>query len=266
MRLICPSCGAQYQIQEGLIPPAGRDVQCSNCGHSWFEKLEPPRDLPEPEPDLIQEALTGDIEATAETVSEQDPEPAPEPTPEPEPMMPDPVEDQDDEAWQEDETPQPRRPRRAIKPEVADILREEAATDRELRAAEQEHIENQPELGLAVPAPRRIDHTGTQSRRDLLPDVEAINSSLRPDEVEVPRIELPEPEAPVRKRSGYWSGFMLVMVAVLLALAIYILAPQIMETTPDNIDQWLKAYVDWVDALRLRLDLGLQQIMARFNA
>ncbi|MEO1309221.1 MAG: zinc-ribbon domain-containing protein, partial [Pseudomonadota bacterium] len=37
MRLICPSCGAQYDIDDHVMPSEGRDVQCSNCGHSWFQ-------------------------------------------------------------------------------------------------------------------------------------------------------------------------------------------------------------------------------------
>src|SRR5690606_18399238 len=38
MRLICPSCGAQYEVDESVIPDGGRDVQCSNCGHAWFQR------------------------------------------------------------------------------------------------------------------------------------------------------------------------------------------------------------------------------------
>jgi|GEM_PF-2410973 len=37
MRLICPSCVAQYEIDEDVIPSEGRDVQCANCGHTWFQ-------------------------------------------------------------------------------------------------------------------------------------------------------------------------------------------------------------------------------------
>lgn len=37
MRLICPNCGAQYEVADDAIPAAGRDVQCSNCGHGWFQ-------------------------------------------------------------------------------------------------------------------------------------------------------------------------------------------------------------------------------------
>ncbi len=38
MRLICPNCGAQYEVAEDSVPAAGRDVQCSNCGHTWLER------------------------------------------------------------------------------------------------------------------------------------------------------------------------------------------------------------------------------------
>ena len=37
MRLICPNCDAEYEVEASVIPAAGRDVQCSNCGHSWFQ-------------------------------------------------------------------------------------------------------------------------------------------------------------------------------------------------------------------------------------
>ncbi|APX89551.1 hypothetical protein BV394_07345 [Brevirhabdus pacifica] len=40
MRLICPNCDAQYEVGDGVIPPEGRDVQCSNCGHTWFQVSE----------------------------------------------------------------------------------------------------------------------------------------------------------------------------------------------------------------------------------
>ncbi|MCA0994048.1 zinc-ribbon domain-containing protein [Alloyangia pacifica] len=37
MRLICPNCGAQYEVPVDVIPTGGRDVQCSDCGHTWFQ-------------------------------------------------------------------------------------------------------------------------------------------------------------------------------------------------------------------------------------
>jgi len=37
MRLGCPGCGAQYEVDAASVPDEGRDVQCSACGHGWFQ-------------------------------------------------------------------------------------------------------------------------------------------------------------------------------------------------------------------------------------
>jgi predicted Zn finger-like uncharacterized protein len=37
MRLICPSCRAQYEVDDDAIPANGRDVQCSSCSTTWFQ-------------------------------------------------------------------------------------------------------------------------------------------------------------------------------------------------------------------------------------
>jgi predicted Zn finger-like uncharacterized protein len=37
MRLVCPNCEAKYEVPEDAIPDTGRDVQCANCGHAWFQ-------------------------------------------------------------------------------------------------------------------------------------------------------------------------------------------------------------------------------------
>jgi predicted Zn finger-like uncharacterized protein len=40
MRITCPNCGAQYEVDPRVIPDIGRDVQCSNCGHTWFQRQQ----------------------------------------------------------------------------------------------------------------------------------------------------------------------------------------------------------------------------------
>lgn len=47
MRLICPRCGAQYEIDGSAIPAAGRDVECSACDHVW--RAMPPAESFDPE-------------------------------------------------------------------------------------------------------------------------------------------------------------------------------------------------------------------------
>jgi predicted Zn finger-like uncharacterized protein len=36
MRLTCPSCGAEYDVPDGMVPAAGRHVQCTACHTRWF--------------------------------------------------------------------------------------------------------------------------------------------------------------------------------------------------------------------------------------
>lgn len=224
MRLVCPNCDAQYEIDDGLIPENGRDVQCSNCGHTWFEGGNAPENEP-----LSVDADWQDWQE--EPAPEAEPAAAPAPDPEPAPQKP------------------------ALDPDVADILRQEAAHERAARAADAK-IESQPDLGLAPPEPKRIDHTSGQPRRDLLPDIETINGSLRSEDAPA----RPAPRPP-RRRGGFWRGFLFVVGLVLLAVAIYALAPRIMEQTPDHVDVWLQSYVDWIDEMRLKLDLGLQKLI-----
>lgn len=52
MRLICPNCAAQYEVDARVIPEDGRDVQCSNCGQAWFQLPEGAEDLDEPAGEL----------------------------------------------------------------------------------------------------------------------------------------------------------------------------------------------------------------------
>jgi predicted Zn finger-like uncharacterized protein len=52
MILTCPSCGTQYVVKDGAIPPGGRQVRCASCKHSWHQdppevaQTEPPRAAP----------------------------------------------------------------------------------------------------------------------------------------------------------------------------------------------------------------------------
>jgi len=40
MILTCPSCGTQYVVKDGAIPPEGRQVRCAACKHSWHQETE----------------------------------------------------------------------------------------------------------------------------------------------------------------------------------------------------------------------------------
>lgn len=51
MILTCPSCGTQYAVKDGAIPPEGRKVRCAACGHSWHQPSEGPQPSPVSEGD-----------------------------------------------------------------------------------------------------------------------------------------------------------------------------------------------------------------------
>lgn len=270
MRLICPNCGAQYEVADDVIPEGGRDVQCSNCGHAWFE-----------EPGASEKD-----EAAAMQQAEQAPASPPSAEPDPEP-------DTKTEAGGEGERPQESEPEtpqastepRTIDPEIADILREEAAFEQAARQSEASALETQTEMGLdstesedkrsreardrlsrlrgepqssAAPA-TEAPVTDDTPRRELLPDIEEINSTLRSDSDRAPSSSA-SPDMPA-KPSGFLRGFSYSVIIALLGLAAYVYAPQIIETVPAA-EPALTAYVGWVDQTRHWLDTQMQSLLS----
>ena len=298
MRLICPNCSAQYEIDETLIPDEGRDVQCSNCGHTWFE-LPPAMagtedtieamaeaqeddqadDLP-PEDDYEDENDTPSHAALAIAAASED-------------------DDSDDEIYEsssdDDEdwdipprpasapAPAPAQPRRPVDAASVDILKEEA--EREMsqrRATPTSRIETQSELGLEDirrrqtpsralrarmahlqedeaesedPKPQDRENLGPPSqaelvsntdyqapRRDLLPDIDEINSTLKSTKKR-------DAASEADQKSGFRAGFLLMTLAAVFLIVIYAQAPAIARALPGS-ETALISYVDGANSLR----------------
>ena len=149
MRLICPNCGAQYDVADDAIPPGGRDVQCSNCQVSWFQTEKPT--VPGRDTSLLITPRQP-TPAEAAVIAEAEPEPvapveaAPEPTADaPTDAAPaSPAEASPAEASPAEAEPQ----RRPLDDAVASILREEAALSTPPAAAS----ESPPASPVASPA------------------------------------------------------------------------------------------------------------------
>jgi predicted Zn finger-like uncharacterized protein len=68
MILTCPSCGTQYVVKDGAIPPGGRQVRCAACKHSWHENPQDEAAAGEPE-------ITEPAPAAQSIAEEAQPEP-----------------------------------------------------------------------------------------------------------------------------------------------------------------------------------------------
>jgi predicted Zn finger-like uncharacterized protein len=279
MRLICPNCDAQYEVDASLVPETGRDVQCADCGHVWFQVPENAI-LPDEEDEADANALLGRIVAAP-----------PETEPDPEP-------------WQGSEPPQaaltepdpPALPRAALDDSLLAVLREEA--DREIRARAEETaraasrgLETQPDLGLddapalrirprvapaaapadadpdpydspddspasaeTLPGDRAAAVRPRPARRELLPDIDRINSTL--DASGSLRGGGPAQSLPAERssrRQGFRTGFLSVLVVAGLAWAVYAQSARITAALPD-IAPLVDRYVGAVDGARIGLD------------
>ena len=265
MRLICPNCDAQYEVPDEVMPTSGRDVQCSNCGQTWFQHH--PDYMPQDDPDAPEDDALG---------AEDDPDFFPK------------------AASQGAPTPV----RKQLDPSVADILRQEAEAEQAARQSRQaETLESQPDLGLdnagepsdsdrAQQAKERMARlrgeevrTASEvkataaaigSRRDLLPDIEEINSTLRSDTTR--RNAAPAKDTgtttgldTAEERRGFSAGFLSIVVLATLLIMIYVFAPKIAAMVP-GVDPYLSAFVAWVDNTRLWLDEHLQSALQWLDA
>ena len=276
MRLTCRNCDAQYEVDDAAIPPEGRDVQCSGCGHAWFQmrvdavpQLRPEVSAPvDPAGPALASAMWSDPgvhrkgdPARTEPLTDEGPPP----------VLP---EAQGDAGLR----------RRGLDDTVLEVLREEAAREAAVRRAEAPPpIEVQTDLGLAPPPPplppsvlaarqsfadflvspdeltlEEDTQVRPASRRELFPDIEEINSTLRASSE--PRGD--ESEAGTETyvgadRRGFRTGFlMIILIAVLLSL-LYAMAPRIVAAVPAS-ESAMQAYVDGVDWARLGVDAALQ--------
>ncbi|WP_299673997.1 zinc-ribbon domain-containing protein [uncultured Roseobacter sp.] len=277
MRLICPNCGAQYEVPDDVMPPDGREVQCSNCEQTWFQAHPDAETAPE-----------DDVDVSADRTATSDPDAKTAPDRK-KTSQPDPESDSEEDA---DEAPNPL-PRRPLDQAVIDVLREEAELEKQARQNEATGgaVESQPDLGLdesggSDEARRRAhesrdrmarmrgeDPSGpvtettavSDSRRDMLPDIAEINSTLRSNSDRSPT-EDPGQTAQVeaRERRSFGRGFLVMVVLVALLSLAYAFAPQIAEAVP-QVDPWLSTYVGMIDQWRVWLDGQVQSLLAWFD-
>lgn len=256
MRLICPRCDAQYDIADDVIPEGGRDVQCSSCAHTWFQ-MDKPKVAGRP---LMQAPPARPTPATTAPKSDNGPRHKPIEGPE----------------------------RKPLDSSIADILREEAAREKQVRATEDAapgpaENPNQTAGERAAETRRRISQmtgqadttpasvaaaaTGAVAGTNIhaMPSIDEINDTLRTRALASDASGLTEEEQhEVKKRRGFRRGFFLVLFLMLVALLPYYFADEIIARLPQATD-YVTTYVGYVDQLRLWLDDQILEAMAFFE-
>lgn len=260
MRLICPNCAAQYEVPVDVIPKGGRDVQCSSCGHTWYQN----------HPDDV----TSDLDALAAPPPDGDLGPA-DAAPAPRSRSIDPGmaelfrEERSFEESQRAADALESQPDLGLLPPDEDERERRArqARERMARMRGEEHAAAPPP---PVPAPEPIYEQDARvepeavaaaaagSRRDLLPDVDEINQTLRassePRTVDTARGEpVPVNKAKTGGGNGFAKGFSIVVLLAAAAIAVYVFAPKISEAVP-ALAPYLEMYVAQVDTARIWLD------------
>ena len=305
MRLTCPNCDAEYSVDDAAIPPGGRDVQCSNCGHAWFQMhpaaeaeaaaFDPlSRGTPLPPSEAVGRGAPAGAAADAAPASPDASPPADAPADAPEAAASEPSgeavadDDGDDDgndggATRVQPAEAPAAPR-SLDDNLLAILREEAAREAAERRAEAPAMpEVQPDLGLTVSAPAPVAATADAApapaapvdldameaggatgdraapRRDLLPDIEEINSTLRAgNEARGENAEAQVLAEKARARGGFRAGFIATLAVAVLLTATYTMAPRIAQHLPGSAPA-MASYVAGVDVARLWLDDAMQK-------
>jgi predicted Zn finger-like uncharacterized protein len=285
MRLICPNCDAQYEIDDHAIPTEGRDVQCSACGHTWRQ--------PHPDATPVPEVEGQEAGASRAALAVHDPADAW--------LDEENRWNEAEKSWDDEDPVVPAEPdtrklstaigaasanvepvRKPLKEDVAAILREEAEREARTRRAEAGSLESQGDLGLdASPPPGRsapqksgfADPFGDDEGRaqasggkSRLPDIEEISTSLSPPEYPEPDDEETAPAGEAgAERNGFRRGFALTLLVGAICLAIYAFSPQIVERLP-ALEAPLDRYVAVIDTGRSWLDETMRSIVSSINA
>jgi predicted Zn finger-like uncharacterized protein len=284
MRIVCPNCEAQYEVPDDVMPIDGRDVQCSNCSETWFQHHP---DAPEDETgdrgkaagQADEDAAPSDTGKKGEAKAKPNPVPPPivgfEPAPAPKPPA---------------DGSGPKR--RQLDPDVADVLRTEAELEKQARRKQgSEILESQPDLGLqdAEPSKRteqeskvlskQRDDQGAEdtataladdgiptSRRDHLPDIEQINSTLRSNSSRSPDGDAGQTgQIEAQEARSSRTGFSLVLLLVAVLVLVYVFAEPLAETVP-QLQPMLQSYVAIVDSWRLWLNQKIDGALTWLDA
>jgi len=230
MRLVCPNCAAKYEVDDTAIPDEGRDVQCSVCGNTWFQGHEAPGFVA-PEDD------SDDVQKDIDDVPDDDPAPGTLDHVRP------PIDPRISKVLS-DERERENNIRNGEKPDF-DVPRfsNEIPSEQDDSQFQEPAQEEAPEL---EPSPRRE----APSAAEIFPDVDELNSSLRPAGVpRNPKNSKQSSETAPNRNVSARFGFYLAIFLALVLIAAYSLSAQISVAVPAAAP-FLASFTVFVDQVR----------------
>ncbi|SFR98050.1 zinc-ribbon domain-containing protein [Yoonia litorea] len=278
MRLICPKCDAQYNVADDAIPKGGRDVQCSTCGHTWFQTemsrvLSRPvsRVLSRPIPTAVKSEATEPKNEASRDVGAYD------------------VPHQHKDKSQ---THEPKH--RPVDANIANILREEASREHDVPARESEKYSSKlperkaaPAVDLKATRERIAQMTdaegGTRSKTTsssaatavaapatanprTIPDINEVNAVLRARDQNNSNAGITEADrVDAARRRGFRRGFLIVVALFVVIITPYVLAEQIIENLPQSRETMIR-YVAVMNELRASLNVFVGSIVESVRA
>jgi predicted Zn finger-like uncharacterized protein len=198
MILTCPSCGTQYVVKDGAIPPGGRQVRCASCKHSWHQDPESgaATETPPGEPDTVEQFPLH--EAPAEPAAQ--------------------------DAQEEESVAE------------ATLIEPRSGPEAEERAYEEASLEDKDEPPLEEPVPEADRPAGTAAPASQFDIVKREAPAVSPgaDWAEPPEAEAQEDEftpyvspddAEPRRRSPVLAILLVIVIVIAAAAAFWFLAP-----------------------------------------
>jgi len=228
MRLTCPSCASEYEVDASAIGDRGRMVRCANCDAEWFQApavggvAAAPPPAPDPIPDPApQPAPVASMPDEPEVVVSETPEfdPAPPVFPDPEPVI-----QQQREEFAENLSP----PMQAEADNVERI-----------------YYDVEPAAAPRLQESEFVDETRVRRRKEENRD--ELAASLR---------ELEE-DQPNRSGGAFLAGFSTVAVMAVILIAIYVKAPDLAKVAP-AMEGPLAGYTEMVNQGRFALASATQ--------
>lgn len=263
MRITCPNCLAQYEIEAELLSAEGRDVQCSACDHVWFQAAPQRKGFRAPPPP--------DMDAGPKT-DETPQQAAPATAPEAEATVA-PLPDMAQDTTASDPVAAPPSVQaglRQLDPSISAILQEEARFAQEAQQRERDQVEIQPDLGLLGgspwPAAARAEKTlgapvespdARSPAPSAFPDIDDVSATLEPlgKRAQLGSDGYDVPQTARQRQRSFLSGFLVPLALGLVLVALYLLGPLLAAAVP-ALAPVIDSYLQAIDGLRTALASG----------